>query len=140
MRHSSALLACISAALTASAAAQQAPGIKLADVAGVWEAQSMIGANDSVIAASIITATRDTSGWTMTLSGRDPIPLRVVAVGGDSVVTEAGPYPSILRPGVSVTLLRNVSHYKGDEMWGTFEARYSSGDTFSGKVTATRRK
>jgi len=129
------------AALTATAVAQQpAAAIKLSDVAGVWDAKSMIGTKDSVVATSVITATADSTGWTMKLEGRDPIPLRVVAIGGDSIVTEAGPYPSILRPGLSVSVLRNVSHYKGDQMWGRFEATYSSGDKFSGKVSATRRQ
>lgn len=140
MHRSSVLAAFGLAALTAAAAAQQATVIKLSDVAGVWDANSMTGAKDSVIATSVITATADSAGWTMKLEGRDPIPLRIVAMGGDSIVTEAGPYPSILRPGLSVTVLRNVSHYKGDQMWGTFEATYSSGDKFSGKVSGTRRK
>ena len=140
MRRSSMLAAFGLAALTSAAAAQQATSIKLSEVAGVWDAKSMTGAKDSVVATSVINATADTTGWTMILEGRDPIPLRIVAMGGDSIVTEAGPYPSILRPGLSVTVLRNVSHYKGDQMWGTFEATYSSGDKFSGKVSGTRRK
>ena len=140
MRRSSLLAAFGLAALTSAAAAQQATAVKLSDVAGVWDANSMIGAKDSVVATSVITATADSTGWTMKLEGRDPIPLRIVAMGGDSIVTEAGPYPSILRPGLSVTVLRNVSHYKGDQMWGTFEATYSSGDKFSGRVSGSRRK
>lgn len=124
----------------AAAAQQPGAGIKLSDVAGVWTTQSMIGPADSVIATSIVTATADSAGWTMKLEGRDPIPMRIVAMGGDSIVTEAGPYPSILRPGLKVTVLRNVSHYKGDAMWGTFEALYSSGDRFSGKTSGARRQ
>lgn len=140
MHRPSILAAIILAGMATTASAQQPAGIKLSDVAGVWDAKSMVGPNDSVVATSVLTATADTSGWTMKLEGRDPIAMRVVAVGGDSIVTEAGPYPSILRPGLTVRVLRNVSHYKGDTMWGTFEALYSSGDKFSGKVTATRRK
>ena len=141
MHRPSILAAIILAGSTATASAQQpAAGIKLSDVTGVWDAKSMVGPSDSVVATSVLTATADTSGWTMKLEGRDPIAMRVVAMGGDSIVTEAGPYASILRPGLTVTVLRNVSHYKGDTMWGTFEALYSSGDRFSGKVTATRRK
>ena len=40
------------------------------------------------------TATADTSGWTLTFPNRKPVPVRVVAVDGDSIVTEAGPYES----------------------------------------------
>jgi hypothetical protein len=141
MRRKLSLSALIFAGLTSAPLGQQpAAPIKLSDVAGVWDAKSMVGPTDSVIATSVLTATADTSGWTMKLEGRDLIAVRVVTMGGDSIVTEAGPYPSILRPGLSVTVLRNVSHYKGDQMWGTFEALYSSGDKFSGKVRATRRK
>lgn len=125
---------------TTAAAAQAPAAIKLADVAGVWDAKSLVGPNDTVGVKSVLTVTATDSGWTMLLAGRDPIAVRVVAMGGDSVVTEAGPYPSILRAGVTVTSLRTVAHYSGDQMSGMFWAEYSTGDKASGKVTATRRK
>ena len=115
-------------------------GIKLSDVAGRWVSQSMIGPHDSVVTRGITTATADGKGWTMKFPGRDPIPLRVVATGGDSIVTEAGPYPSVLRPGETVKLLRIVGHYSGDTMTGTFDAQYASGAKLHGKTTAQRRK
>jgi len=114
-------------------------GIKLTDVAGTWDGKSMVGPKDSVVVTSVLTATADGKGWTIKLANRDPIPVRVVAVGGDSVVMEAGPYESILRPGQMVTT-HTVGHYKGDAMTGTIEARYASGDVLRGKTTATRRK
>ena len=127
--------------LTATAAAQApAAAIKLTDVAGVWDAKSLVGPTDTVGVKSVLTATATDSGWTMLLAGREPIAVRVVAMGGDSVVTEAGPYPSILRAGVTVTSLRTVSHYSGDQMTGMFWAEYSTGDKASGSVTASRRK
>jgi hypothetical protein len=140
MRRTILIPAFILGLTTAAAAQQPAAAIKLADVAGVWDAKSMVGPNDSVGVATVLTATATDKGWTMTLTGREPVDVRVVAMGGDSVVTEAGPYPSILRAGQTVTLLRMVSHYSGDQMSGTFWAEYSSGDKASGKVTATRRK
>ena len=99
----------------------------------------MVGPKDSVVVTSVVTATADGKGWTIKLAKRDPIPARIVAVGGDSVVMEAGPYESILRPGQMVTT-HNVGHYKGDTMTGTVEARYASGDVLRGKSVATRRK
>jgi len=75
----------------------------------------------------------------MKLANREPIPVRVVAVGGDSVVTEAGPFESVLRPGQMVTT-RTVGHYKGDTMTGTIEARYGSGDVIWLKTAGTRKK
>jgi hypothetical protein len=126
------------ASYASSANAQVA--IKLSDVAGTWASKSMVGPKDSVITQGQLTATADGKGWTLKYPGHDPISLRVVASGGDSIVTEAGPYPSIVRPGQTVTLLHIVGHYKGNTMWGTFEAHYSTGDVLRGKTTATREK
>jgi hypothetical protein len=115
-------------------------GIKLSRVAGTWQTKSMVGPKDSVVTTGVVTATADPNGWTMTFPGHDAIPLRVVATGGDSVVTEAGPYPSILRPGETVNLLRVVGHYKKNAMHGTFEAHYASGTVLSGTTAGTRSK
>lgn len=136
--HQAVLLsAAVLASVTTLASAQQ-PSIKLSDVAGVWHEQTMVGAKDSVVLMTALKATANDKGWTMTCPKGAPVPLRVVAVGGDSIVTEAGPYPSCLRPGQTVTALRTVGHYKGNKMWGTFEATYSSGAKLSGKVSAAR--
>ncbi|HWZ58218.1 MAG TPA: hypothetical protein VNW46_04505 [Gemmatimonadaceae bacterium] len=135
----------VSAALivgyTVTARAQNAMGtIKLADVAGTWDSKTIVGPTDSVAVRSVITATADGKGWTLKLPKGDRVPLRIVTVGGDSIVTEAGPFPSALRPGQTVTLLHSIAHYKGDKSTGTFEAHYSSGDVVRGKTEATRRK
>ncbi len=124
--------------LVAPAVAQQS-GIKLSDIAGEWHQKTMVGPKDSVVLTIAVNATASGKGWTMTCPKAKPVPVRVVSVGGDSVVTEAGPYPSCLRPGQTVTALRTISHYKGNEMWGTFEATYSTGDKISGKVSGKRR-
>jgi len=129
----------LAGSVTAAGAQKPAPA-QGSNVAGTWDGKTMIGPKDSVIATYTLTATADTSGWTLKFPGRDPYAARVVAMGGDSVVTEVGPYPSILRPDVTVTVLRTTGHYKGDTMTGTFWARYASGDTLSGKIVATRKK
>lgn len=131
------ILALASSALAAAAQG----GIKLSDVAGTWTTKSMVGPKDSVVTTSLVSASADEKGWRLHLrGGREPIPVRVVAIGGDSVVTEAGPFASVLRPGQTVTLLRTVAHYKGDAMTGTFEAHYGSGDVLKGKAAGTRKK
>jgi|GEM_PF-1461917 len=107
-------------------------------VAGVWTNKYMIGPKDSVIATVVITVSDDAKTWSMKFPDRPAIPVRVVTTGGDSVVTDAGPYPSTKRPGQSVTLLHAVSHFKGDHMTGTFEAHYSGGLVVDGKTEATR--
>ena len=128
---------------TAAGAQARAPaqrgGIKLSEVAGTWDVKSMASPKDSVVVPSVVTATADGKAWTMKLANREPIPVRVVAVGGDSVVTEAGPFESVWRPGQMVTT-RTVGHYKGDTMTGTIEARYGSGDVIWLKTAGTRKK
>jgi hypothetical protein len=121
--------------LVAAAAAQQAPG-----AAGTWNGRSMIGPKDSVVVAYVLTIAADGKSATMKLPGRDPIPTRVLAMGGDSIVTEAGPYPSILRAGQTVKSLRTVAHYTGNTMTGTFQAQYSNGDVVKGTTKARRVK
>lgn len=105
-------------------------------VNGTWHTQWMTGPKDSVIVTSVIVA--HGRNWTMTFPDREPIPVRVVAVGGDSVVTEAGPYPSTKRPGQTVLLVRSISHYTGNTMRGTFEASYSGGHVTQGTTAGTR--
>jgi hypothetical protein len=75
--------------------------ISLADVAGTW---NMIAVTESAdTTRSVLVATDGISGWTRTFPNRDPIEVRVIAVAGDSIVVEAGPYESVLRPGQQVT-------------------------------------
>lgn len=97
--------------------------VKLADVAGIWRITGYSPAGDSLVAYTI-NATADTSGWTLTLPGRAPMALRV-SVGGDSILTDAGPFESVLRPGVQVTT-HAVMRVQGDRIWGTTVARYQT--------------
>ena len=123
----------------ASGLAAQQPGLKLSDIAGVWRVQTMIGPSDSVVATLELTETVSDKGWSMVLADHPRVPVRVLTVGGDSVVWEAGPYPSTRRVGQTV-VLRTVGHYKGGEMWGSFEATYSVNGKVSGKVEGEREK
>ena len=123
-----AVVGCAKTETKASAASQTPPpppALSLADVAGKWTVRGMNEARDSTLVTYQLTATADTSGWTITFPNRkQPIPARVAAVGGDSVVMEAGPYESVLRKGEQVTthgVLRlqsgklvglTVAHYK----------------------------
>ena len=134
----SVLASCAIAAVQTPAQAQDA-GIKLSDVAGTWAGKSMVGPKDSVFATWVLRATADGKGWTERLADRGPYPLRIMSMGGDSIVTEMGPYPSALRRGQMVTT-RHVRHFKGSKMTGTFEAHYATGDVVQGKIAATRKK
>ena len=78
----------------APAMEQAAPaGISLADLAGTWNVRAALDGSDKSITYDLVT-TKDGSGSTLKFPGRDPIPLRVVATEGDSIVWEAGPFES----------------------------------------------
>src|SRR5712691_8049217 len=118
-----------------------ATGIKLADVSGRWTIESTVktaAGNDTTVTSELV-ATANRKGWVTNLAGRDPIPTRIVAMGGDSIITEAGPFQSVARPGQTVTT-HEALHFKDDAIWGTIEARYSNGEVVKGTVKGTRRK
>jgi hypothetical protein len=119
----------------APAAAATSATISLADVAGKWKLRSTDEAGGNPVEVEMV-ATADTSGWTLTGPNRKPIPIRVIAVAGDSIVTEAGPYESFIRKGVQVRT-RSVNRLQGDKLVGTVEARYAtkSGDSVSQRRT-----
>ena len=122
-------------------AAQQAAASAKAAIAGTWAIESTVKtvAGKDTVVTSTLTAMAGANGWVTHLEGREPIPTRVVAMGGDSAVTEAGPFQSVARPGQTVTTHESL-HFKDDAVWGTIEARYSSGEVVKGTVKGTRRK
>jgi hypothetical protein len=109
-------------AAAASATTAEAGSISLSDLAGTWKIRSTNPDGSKPVETEIRT-TADTSGWTMTGPDKKPIPVRVLAVAGDSVVTEAGPYGSFVLKGAQVTT-RTVYRVQGDKLTGTTEARY----------------
>jgi len=107
----------------APATPESRAAISLADIAGKWRLRTMDEAGGNVV-ESELTATADTSGWTLTRPDRKTVPVRVVAVGGDSIITEAGPYESALRKGVQVRA-RMVLRLQEGKLVGTTEALYT---------------
>lgn len=99
--------------------------VALVDLAGTWTVTAMAGSSDSVLITYELNTTGTSDGWTSTLPGREPMPVRVVLVDGDSVVAEAGPFESALRPGVMVTT-RTVARLQGDMLMGTIVAHYAT--------------
>lgn len=128
---------------TQEPAATEAPAapaatVSLSDFAGTWDATSYLESGDTV--EYTMTATADTDGWIIDLPDRDPMPMRILAVEGDSVVSEIGPYESILREGVMVTV-RTTSRLQDGRMVGTMEATYAGGEgetVVGGRVEGTR--
>ncbi len=107
-----------------AAAAAPAP-ISLADVAGRWTVRSVPETGDTTAIVSQLNASADTAGWTMTLPNRPPVATRVVLVSGDSIVTENGPYESVLRKGMQVST-RSVMRLRDGKLIGNTVARYTT--------------
>lgn len=97
--------------------------VNLADVAGNWNMRSVPTTGDTTAATYVLTATSNTSGWTITFPGRKPIAARV-SVDGDSIMIDAGPYPSVLRKGVQVTT-NGVARLQGGSLVGGNTAHYT---------------
>jgi hypothetical protein len=105
-------------------AMEEAPATaSLADMAGTWHIRSKVEGSDRELTYDLV-ATADQSGWALKFPGRDPIPVRVVAVEGDSVVFEAGPFESMLRKGVQVKTSRVVARLEDGKLRGTTTAWY----------------
>jgi hypothetical protein len=105
-------------------AAEEAPAaLSLADLAGTWNVRSTVEGDESKVVTYDIVATADQSGWSLKFPDREPIPVRVVAVEGDSVVTESGPFESQLRKGVQVSTVV-VNRLKDGKLVGRTTARY----------------
>jgi hypothetical protein len=67
---------------------------------------------------------------------REPVPARVTAMGGDSVVVEAGPYPSVTRPGRMVTVA-SILHVRNHMLWGTVHAAFDNGESTDTRIKAS---
>jgi hypothetical protein len=112
---------------TAAPVAPPAPApIALADVAGKWAVRLMPENGDTTLGKYEMVATGDTSGWVLNFPKRKPVPVRVLAVAGDSIVAEAGPFQSILRKGVKVTVSRSVYRLQDGKLVGATTAHYAT--------------
>ena len=100
--------------------------ISLTDLSGRWNVRAT-APGDPTPVTYVFSTTGTRTGWTMTFPNRRPIPVRVIAVEGDSIITEAGPFVSVRRPGVQVTRSRTVWRIQNGQLVGTVEARYATG-------------
>jgi hypothetical protein len=115
-----------SAADTGMAAARSAVGgtISLADLAGTWDMQSKADSGkDTTTNKYTLVAKADSTGWALHFKNRKPVAVKIVSVGGDSIVTEAGPFESIRRKGVQVHTV-TVMRKEGDKLVGNTVAHY----------------
>lgn len=113
------------AAEPAPAPAAPAP-ITLSSVAGKYSFAGKNEKGDSTLVTYDLTATGDTTGWSIKFTNRpDVIPQHVTLVDADSIVLEAGPYESNIQRGVQVRT-RTVYHVQDGKLMGRTVARYDT--------------
>lgn len=120
-----------------AAEAPAAPGIALSEVAGTWTVHAMNEAGDSTLVTYEVNATSTAEGWTSVLEGQEPRPVRVTA-DGDSLIVEADPFPSVLRPNTTVST-RSVIRLVNGELIGTMVATYGDGSVMNGRLHGIRK-
>ena len=107
---------------TATTTTATSGAVNLADVAGKWNMRAVPMSGDTTATNYVLTATSNTSGWTITFPGRPPMPVKVNA-DGDSLTIAAGPYESVRRKGVQVTTYGTL-RIQGGSRTGSTTAHY----------------
>jgi hypothetical protein len=120
----SAMASSTSATTTSTTSTTTTPApLNLADVAGKWNMRSVPLSGDTSATTYVLTATGNTSGWSMKFPGRaTPVPVKV-SVDGDSIMLSAGPYSSVRRKGVQVTTF-GVARLQNGSIVGSTTAHY----------------
>ena len=104
---------------------------------GDWVGRAIRQNNDSTVTEVTTTFSADKKAW-VKFPNREPLAARIIAMGGDSVVTEVGPYDSVTRTGHKVTT-RMTSHVKDHKIWGTFHADFDDGQKLDGRLEAAHK-
>ena len=112
------------AAMTPAPAPTPAP-LSLADVAGKWQMSNvpMSGADTSPT-NFVLTATADTTGWSLEFPSGVKVPLQVT-VDGDSIITKSGAFASQRRKSTKVTT-ESTMRLQDGKMVGTTTAHYDT--------------
>lgn len=127
---------------TGAAAVSDVPtpaALSASDVAGKWNMTAVPESGDATPTTFVLTATGNDAGWTFTFPSRPPVAVRV-AIAGDSISTDAGPYESVRRKGVQVHT-NSVMRIQDGKIVGNTVAHYSTKGADSVlrlRVTGTR--
>ncbi|MCH8123580.1 MAG: hypothetical protein IH853_10710 [Bacteroidetes bacterium] len=128
----------VSSDATADEVSNESP---YAAYAGDWMTEAYSTDGDELLVAILLTATDSPDGWSWIFTHIDePVLANSVAMMGDSVVVQIGPFPSALREGVTVESVTSYLLVHGDSISGRFEAVYEGGDELSGRLTGERVK
>lgn len=117
------------AAVAAAPTSEPGP-LQLAELAGRWKMTATNAANDSTLVVYEMTATADTTGWSIMYPTHPKAIALHVKVDADSVIMDAGPYASTARKGATVTI-HGVSRLEGGKLVGAETARYRVDSTES---------
>jgi hypothetical protein len=112
--------------------------IAITDVAGKWTLIAVPTSGDTTPTKSVITVAAPNT-WKQTFENGQVVTAKVV-LAGDSIVTDAGPYPSVRRKGVKV-MTHGVLRKQGDKLVGTTTAHYmvkSADSVLTLRVEGTR--
>lgn len=120
------------AAAPAPAPAPAAAPISLKDVAGKYTVTGKNEAGDSTLLTYTLNAAADTTGWNIVFANGQKVSQHVM-VDGDSIIADAGPYPSFLRKGVKVTT-HTVFHVDNGKLVSRTVAHYNVKTADSVKV------
>lgn len=110
--------------------------LTVSDVTGTWNVRALNERGDSTLVAYSVTAAADTGEWMLTLPNRAPMKLQLVALAGDSMTVAAGPYESVLRPGVMVRI-RSTLRLLDGALVGSTRASYAGAGGDSVRVLRT---
>lgn len=113
-----------SAAMAPAPAAPAA--MTLASVAGQWDTKVMPMDKDTTLTTNVLTATADTSGWSLTQPTGNVVPLHNVTLDGDSVAAEGMGFKSGVRAGMTVKHLRVVYRMQDGKLMGIATAHYET--------------
>lgn len=109
----------------ATEAPAAAPALALADVAGKWQFASVpMAGKDTSPTPFVLTATADTSGWTMTFPDKQVVPLKA-SVSGDSVMLSSAEFTSQRRKSVKVKT-ETVLRLQDGKLAGMTNAHYAT--------------
>jgi len=114
------------AAMTPAPAPAPAPTISLADVAGKWQFASVpMAGKDTSPTKYVLTATPDSSGWTLTFPDKQVVPVQT-SVSGDSVILTSAEFKSQRRKNAKVSTVTTLRLVDG-KLSGISTAHYAAG-------------
>ena len=107
-------------------AAVEPTPISLDQIAGKWNMRATsTDPADTVVTTYVLDAKADTAGWTIQFPTGAAIPVHIMSMAGDSVVSEAGPYDSRRVKGVKVHTVATWRIRDG-KLAGTTVAHYET--------------